>query len=1172
MLKTGVHFSSKDGGAHESSHETKNTLTIFKKSDTINENNSPCYSDTNSSSAIGPAFHIEYGKFEVSDPASYIELHLEQEDSEIDSHSMQVEEENEIGNNQGLDWLKSNANTSDVDMLEMSNKDCTLMPTMGLDSHSLIGGSDADLSSENLDYVFSKQHNYFEVLDGGEYVTSLSNFAGQATINWGSQHTQQLVANADSCHQLSLSTDTNNCSANDPVGSFVSFPDTGDILEEPLNNTCNVSSNEIDLNSMLFENINKSESSAVKVVQFSPNATSFITGNLNSESHTDNALSGSILKAVPLSIAGSMPIPENISITNLHDVNTDLNLNSLPNFLGLENSQCHTHSFTTPSISSDYIDSQTVVNILQGLTPAISQPENGIKFENSTSRLIQDHHLAHQSLSVTTISISNDDENATKILVDSHQGQQQMYVIKTADLNQTSSTKLNINQGQQMFVINASDLKQEQTASFSVETVDPTRAQTDTVVRNSQSINIPASGIPGIVFMPVTVVDSAKNVIQTVPLQIVENEDTKRSKKLLMCSEPGCRKTFKKASKLKVHQMLHTGERPFKCNWLGCEWAFTTSNKLKRHLESHEGRKDYVCDKPGCGHRFTTIYNLNTHRKLHERPCTELCPKNGCHESFPTKKQLDIHLRNVHAFEDRTFKCPEPDCEKVFFSSGCMGSHMRIHQQNLEDLRCKYPECGKEFTKTCRLKQHEKLHTGEKPFACDFPGCNWAFATVSKLKRHQTKHTGVRKWACPMCRKQFHRSEHLRGHLITHSGDRPFVCPVEGCGNTFTAKSSLYVHLKKHDESGKTIVYHCPMEKCERHYANKASLRQHILVKHCNVPQNESTSSTHGASNWLSLLGPGDPNNEINFSQESYTEALTQAALTPSHDSMLATDFLTGGMADQSLLNSSSESMPDPSCNNLISHLMVSTSDSLTSPSLTVSASEIQLPQPQLQLYQEDHIDQRLLEASDILQRERLSSEAVERGRKSQIMLENMHGSARTDPRSNDIISQRSLKRWQKQKIIEAAKLKTQLEAQSRPKSPVSIVVNASGDYKNPVSNNVSLSGQQRVKTELVSRPLGLNADNVASIKAEIPDMELHAEDISDMILDGSTISADSFMTDLFIRDPETGITYRQTQLLQDDPPNPDMMEDIDVAPSHSMDPSLDAHFVEDSLTFHSIE
>lgn len=65
-------------------------------------------------------------------------------------------------------------------------------------------------------------------------------------------------------------------------------------------------------------------------------------------------------------------------------------------------------------------------------------------------------------------------------------------------------------------------------------------------------------------------------------------------------------------------------------------------------------------------------------------------------------------------------RCPEPGCEKVFFSSSCMTIHMKIHQLSPDDLRCKYPGCGKQFNVLCRLKQHEKLHTGEKPYVCDY--------------------------------------------------------------------------------------------------------------------------------------------------------------------------------------------------------------------------------------------------------------------------------------------------------------------------------------------------------------------------------------------------------------------------------------------------------------------
>jgi len=59
------------------------------------------------------------------------------------------------------------------------------------------------------------------------------------------------------------------------------------------------------------------------------------------------------------------------------------------------------------------------------------------------------------------------------------------------------------------------------------------------------------------------------------------------------------------------------------------------------------------------------------------------------------------------------------------------------------------------------------------------------------------------------------------------------------CGVKFSAKSSLYVHLKKHSKSksatGDKVVYHCPIEKCTRTYTCKSSLRQHMLKFHTPV-------------------------------------------------------------------------------------------------------------------------------------------------------------------------------------------------------------------------------------------------------------------------------------------------------------------------------------------------
>ena len=65
----------------------------------------------------------------------------------------------------------------------------------------------------------------------------------------------------------------------------------------------------------------------------------------------------------------------------------------------------------------------------------------------------------------------------------------------------------------------------------------------------------------------------------------------------------------------------------------------------------------------------------------------------------------------------------------------------------------------------------------------------------------------------------------------------PFSC-FKGCKTRFTAKSSLYIHLKKHDHSGEKFIYPCPMKGCEKKYTTKVNLRNHIM-KHYN-PNNTS--------------------------------------------------------------------------------------------------------------------------------------------------------------------------------------------------------------------------------------------------------------------------------------------------------------------------------------------
>uniref|UniRef100_A0A1Q3G1A1 Putative c2h2-type zn-finger protein n=1 Tax=Culex tarsalis TaxID=7177 RepID=A0A1Q3G1A1_CULTA len=269
------------------------------------------------------------------------------------------------------------------------------------------------------------------------------------------------------------------------------------------------------------------------------------------------------------------------------------------------------------------------------------------------------------------------------------------------------------------------------------------------------------------------------------------------------CKECGksfaVRKTF--LNHLRRHEQLQAGT--FEC--FRCNKCFGTKERLARHESIHE--RDLVCGE--CGHRCRNGYDYRAHIRTHQtgnfkcRRCLfscsvrkdllrhneEECPRRD--DPISTSKPARATSRGAEKVK-KLQKCPVDGCNYMAESYGTMYVHKRA--KHAPQFTCEI--CDKSFAFANLLREHEKLHTGEKPFQCEW--CDKTFRRIFSYKEHIAVHEGVTSYDCQLCGKGFTRPRYLTAHMLTHSEERNYVCSI--CSNRYKTNGELTKHVRSKHE------------------------------------------------------------------------------------------------------------------------------------------------------------------------------------------------------------------------------------------------------------------------------------------------------------------------------------------------------------------------------------